>query len=100
MGHSKILGIFPKSTTSPILHGMKTKPGSEQPTRGRGRPKGPRPPLKSIVNFKGTPEYAEWLKGAADALGMSDVAATEAAWRLLAKVKKLSPPPSRTGEEG
>jgi hypothetical protein len=53
--------------------------------------------LRSIVNFKGTPEYAAWCKGFAESLGDPQVELIEEAMRRYAKAKGYDPPPSRTG---
>jgi hypothetical protein len=53
--------------------------------------------LRSIVNFKGTPEYAAWCKRFAESLGDPQVKVIEEAMRRYAKAKSYDPPPSRTG---
>jgi hypothetical protein len=55
--------------------------------------------LKSLVNFKGSPEYAEWLGRLAEQLGRSKAEVLEDGLKLLAKAKHLDAPPDRMGGE-
>jgi hypothetical protein len=72
---------------------------ADKPKQGRGRPKGSRLPLKSIVNFKGTPEYSESLEAFAADLGISQAELLALAVERLAKQKKRPPLPNRLGEQ-
>ena len=74
---------------------METTRNDPKPKRSRGRPKGERPPLKSIVNFKGTPEYAAWLEGLATSLGRSQAETLEEGVKRLAREHGYQEPPSR-----
>ena len=62
-----------------------------------GRPKGPRPPLKSLVNFKGTEDYALWLDGFAEVLGISKAELLGLGLVELARSSSHEPPPDRMG---